>query len=163
MQKTSFILFGLTALVAVGVAAPRFTRAQDSSVHATPRQIMIKFEWIKVGSDGPAATKEVDALTLLTEEDKSAQAVSATSLNGAVNKKTVRLVSRVAAGDIVAIDIAEETQKTDKSGQTKTDATTTQVRIKSGDTCVVKGQMTKRRGHSSESLLFVTPTLVKSR
>ena len=82
MQKGSYIIAGLTALVMCGVAAPQFTRAQDSAAHAIPRQIMVKFEWVKIDSGKPDASREVEALTLLTEEDKTAQASSATSLNG---------------------------------------------------------------------------------
>ena len=163
MHKGSLIAVGLTALVATGLVAPRFTHAQDGAAHAIPRQITVKLEWVHVGPGKPSVSKEVEALTLLTEEDKSAQAASSTSQRGLETKKSVRVLPRVCTGDIVALDIVEETQTTDKSGQIKTDSTTTQVRIKSGDTTVVKGQISKHGNQTSESLLFVTPTLVKAR
>ena len=179
MQKRSLILGSLAAVMAVGIAAPRLTRAQDApppqltvkieSVRvgpdkpalapALPRQLTVKIEWIRVGPDKPAPSREVEAITVLAAEGRTAQVTSATSVNGAVTKKTVQILPMVGADNIVSLDIQEETQQTDKSGKVVTNSTSTHVRIKAGDTRVLKGQISKRDAQTSETLVFVTPTL----
>jgi len=159
MQKSLGLVAALAALVTIWLVTPSFTHAQDAHLLAAPRQVMVKIEWIQVGSDKLPMSKEVETLTMLAEEGKTAQVSSSFSQGGISTKKTVHILPSIEAGNVIALDLEEETQKTDKAGQAKTDTAATKIRIKPGDTRMVKGQVIKRGGKTLENLLFVTPTL----
>jgi hypothetical protein len=159
MQNRLAIVTTLMALVTVVLVAPRLTHAQDTLIQTVPRQVMVKIEWVQVGSDKLGASKEAESLTVLAEEGKTAHVTSAFSQNGVTTRKSVHILPSVESGNIIALAIEEETQKTDKAGKSKTDTATTRIRVKPGDTRLVKGQVIKRDGNTLESLMFVTPTL----
>lgn len=132
---------------------------------ATPREIQVKFEWVMAAkaSDKPD-DKSVDALTLVAQEGRPATVSSQHMQNGSGGQETVTVTPRLDSAGMILLDITERSEIT-VAGQTQVNSTTTRVRIKSGETSVVRGLIRKQEGqqdkHDEERMLFVTPTIVQ--
>lgn len=131
--------------------------------YSLPRQVQLKFEWASSASaSGAAPDKTVDALTIIAEEGRKAQASSQHLRNGVGSQETITVVARLEAGGMVSLNITEHSDTTARVGDTKSGSAETTVRVKDGETGTVRVQVSKQGGQSAERILFVTPTIIRS-
>lgn len=142
---------------------PRAAVADVKAASAAPRQVQIKFEWVSSASALNAAPdKDLDVLTIVAEEGRKSQVSSQHLRNGTGGQETISVLPRLEPGGVVALDITERSDSTTHAGDTKSNASETTVRVKDGQTGVVRGQMSKQSGQNAERMLFVTPTIIRS-
>jgi len=126
---------------------------------AVPRQVQVRFEWVSRDPE-----REMDSLTVVAQEGHSAQASSQHIRDGSSVEETIKVLPHLEAGGVVVLDITERSDSTSHespthAGETGFGSSKTTVRVKDGETGVVRAQASKRGGQSAEWMLFVTPTL----
>ena len=130
---------------------------------AAPRQVQIKFEWVSSATaPNTAPDKNVETLTIMTEEGRKTQASSRHMRSGVGGEETITVLAHLKPGGMVTLDITEHSDTTAHPGETLSNVTQTTVSIKDGETGAVGSLMlgAKPSGQSAERVLFVTPTII---
>lgn len=145
------------AAAATADAPPRV----EGAASAVPRQVQIRFEWVSRDPE-----KEMDSLTVVAQEGHSAQASSQHIRDGSSVEQSIRVLPHVERGGVVALDITERSDSTahdspSHAGETGFGSSETTVRVKDGETGLVRGQVSKQSGQSAERMLFVTPSIIR--
>ena len=140
-------------------------RRLDVAPEATPvipRQVRVKFELVALTSaSGTAPDKSVDAMTTVAEEGHMANVSHQHMWNGVPGEETISFLTHLEPTGVVVLDITECNESAAQVGDTNPTSAETRVRVKDGETGIVRLQFSKQGGQSAERVLFVTPTIIQ--
>lgn len=128
---------------------------------AAPHQVQVRFEWVSRDPE-----REMDSLTVVAQEGHSAQASSQHIRNGSSVEETITVLPHVEPDGVVALDITERSDGTlhdspGHAGETEFGSSKTTVRVKDGETGLVRSKQSKPGAMVLGYTLFVTPTIIR--